>query len=481
MAKIFSRATVSGATLSGASLKTALTTLWDALQTIGVTDSSRTTVTATGSLTVAQCGGVNVDATSGSIVLTLPASGTSTDEAVFNFRRIDSSANTVTVQRAGADTIEGATSFTIPAKGCTDIQLPAGSTTWRIASLSGSTAAGVRSNIGLGTTDTPTFAGLNGGSLGMLRNRVINGDMRIDQRKEGASLTLTAGAALAYCVDRFYAYCTGANATVQRVAGTGSRQYHLQFTGAASVTGLGLGHRIEGVNVNDLNNTTATLSVVLANSLLTTVNWAAYYSNASDAFGTLAVPTRTSIASGSFTVTSTMTKYSTNLSIPAGAAGRGIEIVFSVGAQTSGTWTIGDVMLEAGSVATPFPVRPLSVELAMCERYYEKSFPQGTAPATSLGIDAPTGAFTFMAPNAGAGNERSNAHVFRAKKRATPTMTGFNPSAANAQVRDTIVPGDCSATAFIPWDGGFRVTCTGNAGTTGWGVLQIGWTAEAEL
>ena len=49
------------------------------------------------------------------------------------------------------------------------------------------------------------------------KNRIINGGMKIDQRNAGASQTITAAAALAYTVDRWYAYCTGANVTGQRV------------------------------------------------------------------------------------------------------------------------------------------------------------------------------------------------------------------------------------------------------------------------
>ena len=44
-----------------------------------------------------------------------------------------------------------------------------------------------------------------------IRNRIINGEMLIDQRNAGAAQTITAAAALAYTVDRWYAYCTGAN------------------------------------------------------------------------------------------------------------------------------------------------------------------------------------------------------------------------------------------------------------------------------
>jgi hypothetical protein len=209
-------------------------------------------------------------------------------------------------------------------------------------------------------------------SLGQ-RNKFINGAMAIDQRNSGTSQTITAGAALAYTVDRWYAYCTGANVTGQRVAGsTASSQYNYQFTGASSVTGIGFGQRIETLNCYDFAGTTATLSVVLSNSLLTTVTWTAYYASTADTFGTLASPTRTQIATGTFTVTSTLTKYSTNIAIPS-AATTGIEIVFSVGAQTSGTWTIGTAQLETGAVATPFERRPIPTESLMCKWYFQAS------------------------------------------------------------------------------------------------------------
>jgi hypothetical protein len=199
-------------------------------------------------------------------------------------------------------------------------------------------------------------------------NRIINGAMAIDQRNAGASQTITAGAALAYTVDRWYAYCTGANVTGQRVAGTGNNQYAYRFTGAASVTGIGFGQRIEAANSIDLAGSTATLGVDLANSLLTSVTWTAYYATTSDTFGTLGSPTRTQISTGTFTVTSTLSRYSAQIFIPSSAT-TGIEIVFSVGAQTSGTWTIDNVQLEAGPLATPFERRLIGTELVNCQRY----------------------------------------------------------------------------------------------------------------
>jgi hypothetical protein len=216
-----------------------------------------------------------------------------------------------------------------------------------------------------------TATSFNSGQLAGMRNRMINGGMAVDQRNAGVAQTFTAAAALAYSVDRWYGYCTGANVTGQRVAGATAGQYRYQFTGAASVTAIGFGQRIEQLNSTDLAGTTATLGVDLANSALTTVTWTAFYATTADTFGTLASPTRTQIATGTFTVTSTVTRYSTNISVPA-AATTGIEIVFTVGAQTSGTWTIGNVQLELSTVATPFERRSYGQELALCQRYYFK-------------------------------------------------------------------------------------------------------------
>jgi hypothetical protein len=211
---------------------------------------------------------------------------------------------------------------------------------------------------------------LNGTQFAGFRNKIINGAMAIDQRNSGAAQTFTAGAALAYCIDRFYGYCTGANVTGQQVAGTAPNQFNYQFTGAASVTKIGFAQRIEAANSQDLAGTTATLSVDLANSLLTTVTWTAWRANTNNTFGTLASPTRTQIGTGTFTVTGTLTRYSAQISVPA-AATTGIEVELSVGAQTSGTWTIGRLKLEPGAFATAYDYTPLGVELALCQRYYQ--------------------------------------------------------------------------------------------------------------
>jgi len=239
------------------------------------------------------------------------------------------------------------------------------------------------------------------------RNRIINGQMQIAQRAtsgtSGSSVPTTT--ATYPSIDRWYAYATGATVTVAQVAGTVPIKNNLAVTGAASVTAVGVGQRIEQLNSYDLAGSTATLSVNISNTLLTTVTWTASYATSADTWSA-----KTQIATGTFTVTSTLTNYTANISIPS-AATTGIEILFTVGAQISGTWTIGNVQLEAGSTASPFEYRSYGTELVLCQRYYELG---GGVTATALG----TGGIYTQFP-------------FKVTKRATSTITNTRSVSAN--------------------------------------------------
>jgi hypothetical protein len=275
-------------------------------------------------------------------------------------------------------------------------------------------------------------AGINAPNTFGFKNRIINGGMNTDQRNAAASQTFTAAGALAYSVDRWYGYCTGANVTGQQVAGGTTptvTQNRYRFTGAASVTAVGFGQRIEQKNSYDLAGSTCTLSADLGiSATLTTVTWTAYYATTTaDTFGSLASPTVTSIATGTFTVSATVTNFSANISIPA-VATTGIQILFTVGALTAGlTWTIGNVQLEKGSTATSFDFRAFPTELAMCQRYYETSFDYGTAPLNG-------GASTFATAAGLWGGYSSNVTpyfafvAFKVSKRTTPSYTPYGNS-----------------------------------------------------
>jgi hypothetical protein len=271
-----------------------------------------------------------------------------------------------------------------------------------------------------------TAGQINGGQQAGLRNRIINGDMRIDQRNNGAAQTLVA-ATQAYTVDRFYALATGANAQGQRVAATGADQFAYQITGAASVTALAFGQKIEATNIYDLASTTVTFSVKLANSLLTTVTWTAYNPTATDNWGA-----RTQVATGSFTVNSTLTKYSTTIVLTSAVQG-GLEIELTVGAQTSGTWTITEFQVEAGLVATVFERRPIGMELALCQRYCYSINAQSTN--------------TFITTAYAAGTTTARGIIqFPVTMRATPTsFASFSAGQCSAQLGGSTFSGSANA------------------------------------
>ncbi len=142
--------------------------------------------------------------------------------------------------------------------------------------------------------------------------------------------------------------------------------------------------------------------------------------------------------------------------------------------------TVATAQLERAPGPSPFEFRPVSVELNLCQRYYEKSFAMATAPAQNVG--AGTGEHRFLAGKVGALSMQSHLLSFMTRKRAVPTVVLYNPAAANAQVRDITAGVDCSASAASSaLENGINITLTGNALTAVGNTLGIHWTAEAEL
>ena len=125
----------------------------------------------------------------------------------------------------------------------------------------------------------------------------------------------------------------------------------------------------------------------------------------------------------------------------------------SVVGTNGATFYITGVQLEKGSTATSFDYRPYGTELALCQRYYEKSFEIGTAPAQNITYTGSVGACP-----GGAGASSVGLFItwkYAVTKRATPSMTSFSPSAASSNWYAPAGP-DSSVTA------GFTNTSTSN-------------------
>ena len=276
------------------------------------------------------------------------------------------------------------------------------------------------------------------GSLGF-RNRIINGNMQVWQR--GTSATL---ASLGYLADRWVLGQFVSTQGSQSTSVPAGFQYSLKVqrpSGATSTTAIVLTQCIESVNCYDLSSQSVTLSF-----------WAKAGANFSAASSTLLVQVYTGTAADqgtsypyyswtgiatpisiNQTITTTWTRYTVTGTFGAGVLEAMALFTYTpVGtAGADDAFYITGVQLETGSIATPFERRPYGMELALCQRYFETSFANGTAPANgSSSTTFATGATNIAVAAPWTNNLRQSAQVrFVVPKRATPTMTPYGNNA----------------------------------------------------
>jgi hypothetical protein len=224
------------------------------------------------------------------------------------------------------------------------------------------------------------------------KNRIFNGSFAVDQRAAYGSVTVQ-NSNNTYLVDRWWGFSFGANCTGQIVTISGLKRF--RFTGAASVTQVNLGTRLEAANTADMAGTSVTLSLKASSTSLTSLTWALFYANATDNFGTLNLASQTQIATGSWTINSTENTYTATISVPS-AATTGLAIQLTGGALLAAqTLTLGDIQLEKGSTATSFDYRPYGTELALCQRYGLRIEQQQNTGGTSSSSTTTQVRFTF--------------------------------------------------------------------------------------
>ena len=282
-------------------------------------------------------------------------------------------------------------------------------------------------------------------SIGM-KNRIINGNMTIDQRNAGASVTPTNGA---YTLDRWiYQASQASKVSIQQNAGSVTPPVGFNnYLGVTSLSAYTVGsaetfvvsQRIEGFNTSDLgwgtaNAKTVTLSFQVYSSLTGTFSGVFGNSNATRSYPfTYSVPVANTWTTISVTVagdTSGTWVGSTN--------GVGIIVYFSLGtgatlSGTAGTWSsngyygatgatsvvgtsgatfyITGVQLEAGTTATDFENLQYGQQLALCQRYFEIMGSPGST-SNSYAVCAVLNSTTTR-----------GILWFKTEKRATPTIT----------------------------------------------------------
>jgi hypothetical protein len=341
-----------------------------------------------------------------------------------------------------------------------------------------------------------------------LKNRIINGDMRIDQRNAGASVTPTTSE---YTLDRWRASISQSSKySVQQSSNAPSGfNNSLLITSLSAYSVLAgdffnVQQRIEGFNVADLgwgtaNAQTVTLSFWVRSSLTGTFGGSlnnsvidrsypfSYIINSADTWEQKTV-TITGDTSGTWLTTN----------------GNGIRLGFSLGYGstfgngTAGAWVSGDVesvtgatsvvgtngatfyitgvQLEQNTSATPFERRLYGQELANCQRYYLRQNPSGATEDMGVGWNA-------------SGTETRTYLSFPTTMRIAPTALEQSGTAGDYSVRHGNTATNCSAvpTIYASTTSSAHVTLTVSSGlTTGQGSnlrpvntnAFLAWSAE---
>ena len=344
----------------------------------------------------------------------------------------------------------------------------------------------------------------------LFRNKVINGDMRIDQRNAGAKVTLDSK----FGVDRFVQFIASNffTAGLQQKTDTPPTGFSHYLRVSADTAGTAtagqyafLAQAIEGFNVSDLawgtSSATAVSLSFWARSSLTGTFSGSIKNNTED---------RSYVFSFSISAANTW-EYKT-ITIPGcpdgtwdKATNAGFRISWDYGSgsarrSTAGAWLSGNfsgatgsvslsqtlnatldltgVQLEAGPTATPFERRPIGTELSLCQRYYEKSYNIDVVPGTA---SSNFGKFYHLASSDSAGSAGPYIQ-FKVTKRSTPLFTAYTDLGLAGSWRYLRSGAGADAvvnTPFIGQTGGLAFV---NCGASWVPVSVHGhWTASAEL
>jgi hypothetical protein len=405
------------------------------------------------------------------------------------------------------------------------------STTVTVENDSGTLDSGLSAvSYGLLSPDSPSvpqIVALNASRLGV-KNRIIGGDFSTNPWQRGT--TFTAPSTAAYTADRFAIVFsndgvrdilkTADAPTAAQIAAyhsvgmyASSCLHHDVTTADATIAAAQyeyIQHKVEGYNVADLGfGQTGTRYMTLSFWVKATITGTYCICLTNSAADRRYVMEYTvSVADTWEYKTKTFAVDTTGTWLYTAGIGLDIRWILAAGSNANGatanTWTASSailatssqanalssasnnfklalVQLEAGAHSTAFDVLSSTAVQSLCERYFQKSFDPGTAPAqntASLG-----GLLVYSAIQAGANRYRC-ALAFRTQFRGAPTMTFYNPSAANAKWRNVNDGADSGTADTATFSPNVNHATVENPQVAGDGVgehIGVHWSADAEL
>ncbi len=267
------------------------------------------------------------------------------------------------------------------------------------------------------------------GAVGGARNALINGGFQIWQRAFEGNVT----ASEEYIADRWAVRADdpggSCQATIRRESFVtsdpgvpGSPQYNLRFVQTSLPTSgvPRMAQRIE--DVRTFAGQTITISGSVRGDSIIEVRPTITQNFGSGGDASVAVGQEV------WQVSAGWTRFEWTVAVPSTfgkSAGPGsfLELAF-VFPQALFSVRFAQIQVELGSSATGFDERPLDIELLLCQRYYEQSYP-ATVQAGNQNRQGATRGF-----DVGNAWETLNTR-FRVAKRATPAVSFYSPQAGN--------------------------------------------------
>jgi len=313
------------------------------------------------------------------------------------------------------------------------------------------------------------------------RNLLINGDFSVNQRG-GTNTTINT-----YALDRWRSYGGPLGFTISQQnnisnGSLSSSKYAIRFQRTASnsqTNNTGIAQGVETLNCQGIAGTQVTLSFLARKGadMSDDLSYTIFFGQGTDE-SPVGMTSMTNSSSTS-ALTTSFVKYTKTVTVPANTSQITVGFTYDpTGTAGANDWfEIAECQLERGSVATDFEhPRSFGDELARCQRYYETHNSLTTAKTTDGSV---TSQWSTITSNDSNTLVVSTGIIYKVPKRASPTVTIYNPSNTTTAARVNAQGTERTVTAS--YGGPNALTRIYVSGASAGNYVTYNWEASAEL